>query len=105
MPLKTPSFTSENGVRGGSKLNRRVNGMNTDKNMFCENGRKSVNIFKYGDIPPENVDSFDSLGVTFYKNGNLNRTQKYIAEHGSYALHNLYRILSNICLNIPKKFK
>ena len=31
--------------------------------------------------------------------------QKYITEHGSYALHDLYKILSNIRLNIPENFK
>lgn len=69
--------------------------VNTDKTkiMIFENGRKTVRIFKYGGTQLENVESFKHLGVTFYKNGNWNRTQKYTAEHGSYALHNLYQIL------------
>ena len=81
--------------------------VNTEKTkiMIFENGRKTTTIFRYGDVPLENVDNFKYLGVTFYKNGNWNRTQKYIAEHGSYALHNFYKILSNVRLNIPEKFK
>lgn len=81
--------------------------VNTEKTkiMVFENGRKTIKTFKYGTEELEVVDSFKYLGVTFYKNGNWNRTQKYIAEHGSYALHNLYRILVNIRLNIPEKFK
>ena len=73
--------------------------------MIFENGRKTTTMFRYGDVPLENVDNFKYLGVTFYKNGNWNRTQKYIAEHGSYVLHNLYKILSNVRFNIPEKFK
>ena len=81
--------------------------VNTDKTkiMIFENGEKTIKIFTYGDIPLENVEYFKYLGITFFKNGNWNRTQKYIADHGSYALHNLYKILSNIRLNIPEKFK
>ena len=72
--------------------------VNTDKTkiMIFENGRKTTIMFKYGDTPLETVESFKYLGVTFYKNGNWNRTQKYIPEHGSYALHSLYRILSSL---------
>ncbi|MEW8545054.1 MAG: reverse transcriptase family protein [Candidatus Thiodiazotropha sp.] len=81
--------------------------VNTEKTkiMIFENGRKTLKTFHFGDIVLDVVDSFKYLGITFYKNGNWNRSQKYIAEHGSYALHNLYRILANISLNIPEKFK
>ena len=81
--------------------------VNTDKTkiMIFENGRKTSMMFKYGNTPLENVEYFKYLGVTFYKNGNWNRTQKYISEHGSYALHSLYRILSNIRLNVPEQFR
>ena len=52
--------------------------VNTDKTkiMLFKNGRKTVRIFKCGDTQLENVESFKYLGVTFYKNGNWNRTQK-----------------------------
>lgn len=81
--------------------------VNTEKTkiMIFETGRKTQKSFHFDDTVLELVDSFKYLGMTFYKNGNWNRSQKYIAEHGSYALHNLYRILANISLNIPEKFK
>ena len=59
-----------------------------------------MTMFRYVDFPLENIDNFEYLGDTFYKNGNWNRTQKYIAEHGMYALHNLYKNLSH-----PRMFK
>ena len=37
----------------------------------------------------ENVNFFKYLGIHFFKNGNSNRTQKGIADHAAYALHNL----------------
>ena len=75
------------------------------KIIIFENGRKTTMMFKYRDTPIENVECFKYLGVTFYKNGNWNRTQKYISEHGSYALHSLYRILFNIRLIVPEQFR
>jgi len=38
----------------------------------------------------EIVESFNYLGIQLYKNGNWNRTQKYIAQHASFSLHNLF---------------
>ena len=81
--------------------------VNTDKTktLIFEKGRKSFRQFYYGETLNESVESFKYLGITFFKNGNWNRTQKYIAQHGSYALHNLYRTLNNVRLNIPEKLK
>ena len=55
--------------------------VNTDKTkiLIFEKGRK----FHYGDILLEVVESFKYITITFYKNVNWNRTQKYIAQHGS----------------------
>ena len=39
------------------------------------------------------------------KNGNWNRTQKCIAEYGTYALHSLYKTLSNIEFSISEQFR
>lgn len=57
------------------------------------------------DFELEIVDSFKYLGVMFYKNGNWHRTQKCIAEYGTYSLHNLYKTLSNIDLPVIERFK
>ena len=81
--------------------------VNTDKTktLIFENGWKTLYQFYYGETLLEPVDSFKYLGVQFFSNGNWNRTQKHIAQHGSYALHNLYKTLSNVRLNIPEKIK
>ena len=69
--------------------------VNTDKTkiMIFEKGRKTDVHIYYNNIELEVVDSFKYLGIMFYKNGNWNRTQKCLAEYGSFALHNLYRLL------------
>ena len=81
--------------------------VNTDKTqtMIFERGRPKTIEFRYGNTTLQAVDNFKYLRVTFYKNGNLNRTQKYIAEHGYFTLHNLLKVLLNIHLNIPEKIK
>ena len=40
-----------------------------------------------------------------YKNGSWNRTQKCLAEYGSFALHNLNRLFQDMTLNNKDKFK
>ena len=42
----------------------------------------------------EVVDKFKYLGAMFYKNGSRNRTQKCLAEYGSFSLHNLSNFFS-----------
>ena len=51
------------------------------------------------------VSSFKCSGIHFFKNGNLFRTQKRIAEHAAYALHNLFSLFSQIELTISEKCK
>ena len=84
--------------------NLRVNTEKT-KIMIFERGRSNNFRFYYNEQHLEIVESFKYLGVTFYKNGNWHRTQKCIAEYGTYALHNLYRTLSNIQLSTKEKLK
>ena len=43
----------------------------------------------------ELVTSFKYLGIHFFENGNLARSQKRITEHASYALHNLFSFQTN----------
>ena len=81
--------------------------INTDKTkiMIFEKGRRSEVHFHYNNIELEVVDSFKYLGIMFYKNGSWNRTQKCLAEYGSFALHNLYRLLQDMNLKTNEKFK
>ena len=81
--------------------------VNTEKTkiMVFEKGRKTEVHIYYNDIELENVDSFKYLGIMFYKNGSWNRTQKCISEYGSYALHNLYRLLQDMDMKTTEKFK
>lgn len=75
------------------------------KIMIFEKGKTASKRFYYDNYELELVDSFKYLGVMFYKNGNFYRTQKCIAEYGTYSLHNLYKTLSNIELPVIDKFK
>ena len=53
--------------------------VNTDKNtMIFERGRPTTFEFRYGNTTLQAVDNFKYLGVTFYKNGNWNRTQNIL---------------------------
>ena len=81
--------------------------VNTQKTkiMIFEKGRTTNLRFYYDNQELEIVHSFKYLGVTFYKNGHWFRTQKCIAEYGTYALHNLYKTLSNIELPISEQFR
>ena len=84
--------------------NLKVN-TNKTKIMIFEKGRKTnVNIY-YNGILLEIVDNFKYLGTMFYKNGCWNRTQKTLAEYGSFAMHNLNRLFQNITLSDNEKFK
>ena len=53
----------------------------------------------------ETVKCFKYLGVALYKNGNWYRTQKVIAEHSSFALHNLFITFNQIELTAKDKCK
>ena len=48
----------------------------------------------------EVIESFKYLGVTLFKNGNWNRSQKCIAKHASFALYNLFTVFNNIELSV-----
>ena len=59
------------------------------KVMIFERGRHTSCDLFLNNIKLEVVDSFKYLGSHFFKNGNWFRTQKRLAQHASYALHNL----------------
>ena len=49
--------------------------------------------------------SFKYLGVYFFKNGNWHRTQKWIAEHASKAMHRLFSVFQQYEFKTSKKYK
>ena len=76
--------------------------INTSKTkaMIFEKGRHTYfDFYIYGQTI-EVVDSFKYLGITFFKNGNWFRTQKCIAKHAAFALHNLFRIFNTVELPV-----
>ena len=75
------------------------------KTMIFEKGRHSTYDFYLNDVKLELVTSFKYLGIHFFKNGNLFRTQKRIAEHALYALHNLFSLFSQVELPVSEKCK
>ena len=68
--------------------------VNKTKVMIFENGRHTTHNFFINHQPIEIVSSYKYLGVYFHKNGNWYRTQKRIAQHASYSLHNLFTIFN-----------
>ena len=75
------------------------------KAMIFEKGRRSHHDFYIYNTAIEVVDSFKYLGITLFKNGNWYRSQKFIAQHASFALHNLFCLLKTVELPISQKCK
>ena len=75
------------------------------KTVIFENGRHTSYDFYLNNTKLEVVKSFKYLGVHFFKNGNWHRTQKYIAEHASFALHNLFSLFTRVELPTSQKCK
>ena len=73
--------------------------------MIFEKGRHSHYDFNIYNTAIKVVDSFKYLGITLFKNGNWYRTQKCIAKHASFALHNLFMIFDKIELPTTQKCK
>ena len=49
------------------------------------------------------ITTFKYLGVYFFQNGNWYRTKKCIANHASYALHNLFSVFNNVEISVTQK--
>lgn len=81
--------------------------INTQKTkaMIFEKGRHTTYDFYIYNTRIELVNSFKYLGITLYKNGYWSRTQKGIAQHASFAWYNLMKVLKNVELPVPQKFK
>ena len=71
--------------------------------MIFEKGRHTSYDFYLNNIKLEDVTTFKYLGVYFFKNGNWHRTQKCIANHASYALHNLFSVSNNVEISVTQK--
>lgn len=81
--------------------------VNTSKTkvMIFEAGRHTTYNFMYNNIILENVKTFKYLGINLFKNGHWQRTQKKLAKHSLYALHNLFIIFNQLEMTIPEKCK
>ena len=81
--------------------------VNTKKTkvMIFERGRHTSCDLFLNNTKLEVVDSFKYLGVHFFKNGNWFRTQKRLAQHASYALHNLFSLFRQIDIPITEQCK
>ena len=73
--------------------------------MIFERGRHTHHDFILNNSIIEVVESFKYLGIHFFKNGNWNRTQKRLANHASFALHNLFSLFNQVELPISQKCK
>ena len=75
------------------------------KTMIFEKGRHTSYNFYLNNTKLEGVKSFKYLGVCFFKNGNWHRTQNCIADHASFALHNLFSLFEHVEISISQKCK
>ena len=73
--------------------------------MIFEKGRHSHFDFYLNNTKLELVTSFKYLGIHFFKNGNWYRTQKLLAQHASFALHNLFSLFGELELPVSEKCK
>ena len=82
----------------GLKINTRKT-----KIMIFEKGRHTSFNFYLNGTKLDIVTSFKYLGIHFFKNGNWYRTQQRLADHASYALHNLFSLFNQIELPTSEK--
>ena len=73
------------------------------KTMIFEKGRHTSYDFYLNNTKLEVVTTFKYLGVYFFKNGHWHRTQKSIADHASYARHNLFSLFTQIEISVTQK--
>lgn len=78
---------------------------NKTKVMIFEKGRHTTCDLYLNNVKLEVVTSFKYLGVHFFKNGNWSRTQKRLAQHATYALHNLFSLFKQLELPTTEKCK
>ena len=73
--------------------------------MISEKGRHTSCDLLLNNVKLEVVDSFKYLGVHFFKDGNWFQTQKRLAQHASYALHNRFTLFGYIDIPITLQCK
>lgn len=73
--------------------------------MIFEKGRHTSYKFYLNNTEIEIVTSFKYLGTHLFKNNNWNRTQKRLAQHAAYSMHNLFIVINQIDLPIKDKCK
>ena len=71
--------------------------------MIFENGRHTYYNFFIYNSRIEIVKAFKYLGIYFHKNGN--GTQKHIAQHASFSLHNLFIVCNQLDLPTSQKVR
>ena len=78
--------------------------INTSKTkaMIFEKGRHTYYDFYLNNVKLELVTSFKYSGIHFFKNGHWYRTQKRLAKHASFALHNLFSVFREIELPVSE---
>jgi hypothetical protein len=84
--------------------NLKINAAKT-KIVIFEKGRHTRYNFYINDTVLEIVNSFKYLGIHFFKNNNWNMTQKRIAQHASFSLHNTFIVFNQLSLNTSDKCK
>ena len=62
--------------------------------MIFEQGRHTTYNFTFNRKILEVVNTFKYLGIHLFKNGQWHRTINNIAQHSSFALHNLFIVLN-----------
>ena len=72
----------------------KINTNKTKVMIFQKGGRHLTHDFYLYNEKLEVVSSFKYLGVTFFKNGSWNRTQKCIAEHASKSMYSLFSVFN-----------
>jgi hypothetical protein len=75
------------------------------KVVIFEKGRYTRHNFFINDTPIEIVNSFKYLGTHFFKNNSWFMTQKRIAQHASFSLHNVFTVFNQLSLNTSDKCK
>lgn len=85
-------------LQWGIKINT-----NKTKVIIFEKGRHTNLRFKIANTELKTVKSFKYLGVHLFKNGHWNRTQKTIAHHASFAMHNLFTVFNQLELQTSEK--
>ena len=75
------------------------------KTMIFQKGHHTSYGFYLNNTKLEVVTSFKYLGLYLKKNGNWHRTLKYIADHASFALHNLFSLFTQVEIPVSQKCK